>query len=417
MKGKAVSNGSKRRQIAYVGAWNTILLDLRNPYIITYWSISFAGFGHILLDRYFRGFILITSEILLNKAANLNVAIYYTLTKQFVLAKQALDIGWLIAYLAVYCFAIFDSYRDTVMINNTYILAAREDVQVNCFAISSGSFNSLNAVPPWMAMFWSAILPGAGSFLTQRMNKAIYLMSLWIITAYLSGLYPAILHTFAGEFALAKSSLDIHWLLNVPSLWFFAAYEAYACTVENNKLFRWELGKFLKTEYQSKQFIMPDRAERNQDTMYLVSNFEYSNKLEAAITELQMRGIPKTSILAIPLDKRNEGRMLFDSVHSSDGVSMMAFPLILAMIGTFFGLVYGFQLTWGPILWGVIGAVSGFVLGLALRLLLARKNTHDQNRRKKYDAILIVRCEEGQANMVEDALWTNAAMGVSQVDL
>ncbi len=417
MKGKTISDGSKRRQIAYVGAWNTILLDLRNPYIITYWSMSFAGFGHILLDRYFRGFIFLTSEIFLNKAANLNVAIYYTLTKQFDLAKQVLDIRWLMTYLAVYCFSIFDSYRDAVTINNTYILAAREDAYVNCFAIDSGSFNSLNTVPPWMTMLWSAVLPGAGCILTPRMNRALFLIPLWIITAYLSGLYPAVLYTFAGEFELAKSVLDIHWLLNIPSFWFFAIYEAYSCAVENNKLCRWELGKFLKTEYQSKQFIMPDRAERAPDTMYLLSSFEHSNKLEAAITELQMRGVPKTSILAVPLDKKNEGRALFDSVHSSDGISMLALPLILSMLGTFFGVIYGFQLAWGPILWGVIGAIISFVVGLALRLLVAKKSTNDQNRRNKHDVILIVRCEKEQTDMVENTLWSNAAIGVSQVDV
>lgn len=254
----AKSNNTPRRQIAYVGAWNTVQLDKRNPYTVLYWSIAYAGLGHILLDKHLRGFILLVGELLLNWAAHLNLAIYYTITLRFDLAAQVLQPAWFMLYLGVYSFSLFDSYREAVEVNKTYVLAAREDAPINCFAINSNSMTHLNSIPPWQTALWSAVFPGSGCFIVQRLNRAILLMLLWIVVSYLSGIYPAIIQTVRGQFELAKASLNIQWFLNIPSLWFYSIYEAYECAVSNNKLCRWELSKFLRKEYQSSEFVMPD---------------------------------------------------------------------------------------------------------------------------------------------------------------
>jgi TM2 domain-containing membrane protein YozV len=128
---------------------------------------------------------------------------------------------------------------------------------VRCFAISASSFTQLNPVSPCVAAVWSAVIPGAGCFMLKRMNRALYLMVLWVIVAYLSGVFPAIISTLEGDIESAKAALNVQWFLNLPSLWFFGIYEAYACAIGNNKLYRWELSKFLKKNYQSRQFIMP----------------------------------------------------------------------------------------------------------------------------------------------------------------
>lgn len=410
-------NDSPRRQIAYVGPWNTLQLEKRDPYIVLFWSIAYAGLGHILLDKYFRGFILLAGEIFLNAASHLNLAIFYTVTMRFDLAAQAQEPGWFMLYLAVYTFAIFDSYREAVEINKTYILAAREDAEIQCFAINSGSFTHINSVPPWVTALWSAVFPGAGCFLVQRMNRALYMMALWVVIAYLSGFYPAVIHTFAGQFELAKTDLNIQWFLNIPSLWFYAVYETYACAISNNKLYRWELSKFLKKKYQSRRFIMPDKLKDAENYMHVFSVFEHSAKLEMAVTELQMKGVRKEDILAVPLDRRSESLMLFDTVHSSDGTSMMALPMILGMIFSFFGSIFGFQLAWGPIIWAVIGAAAGFALGFGIRLLISRTRRQRFDTQNKAGVILLVRCETHKADMVKDILWSNAAMGVSKLSI
>lgn len=249
-----------RRQIVYIGAWNTLQLDYRNPYVVTFWSIAYGGLGHILLDRYFRGFILLAGEIFLNFASHLNMAIFYTLHGDFDSATRALDSRWFFLYLAVYSFAIIDSYRETLVINNTYRLADRENAPLKIFTLNSVSFSLLNSISPYFTALCSAVMPGAGCFVIQRMNRALYLMLLWTAVAYLSGIYVSSVHTFAGQFELAKQSLNIHWFMNVPSIWFFSVYEAYSCTLENNKLYRRELMIYLQNEYQNMKIRLPKEA-------------------------------------------------------------------------------------------------------------------------------------------------------------
>lgn len=44
-------------------------------------------------------------------AAHLNLAILYSFTGRFELAKEVLDIWWLLAYVVFYCYGLWDSYN------------------------------------------------------------------------------------------------------------------------------------------------------------------------------------------------------------------------------------------------------------------------------------------------------------------
>lgn len=96
---------------------------------------------------------------------------------------------------------------------------------------------------------------------------------------------------------------------------------------------------------------------------------------------------------------------------------MPALSMILGMIGTLFGSILGFRLEWGPILWGVIGAVADFLAGLVLRLIISSVHTHRQNADKTAGIIVVVQCGMSQAESIQDILWSNAAMGVSKLSL
>lgn len=414
MSNNVNNNLTPRRHVAFLGTWSTVLLDKRNPYIVLFWSIAYGGLGHIIIDKYVRGLILVVGEAFLNFVSHLNLALYYTLVGQFDLAKQSLDMKWFFLYLTVYCFSIIDSYISTVQNNKAYTLAKRENVEIKSSTINSIGYNEIVEISPVLASILSAILPGAGSFVTQRLIRSFVLIIFWVAIAFLSGFYSAIVYTFSGQFSLVKSSLDIQWFLNIPSIWFFAVYEAYTSAIENNKLFRWNTSMFLKREYQNSQFIMPDKDVH--DAVYLLSVFEHS-KTEEAVTALQSKGIGKDAILAAPVDRRNEGKMLFDSIHSSDGKNRMAFVFILGTIGTILGSIWGFQLDWGPILCGFIGAVIGSIIGLLIMLITYLVRKQHYSSKKSLGVIIIVRCDPNQVEMAQDILWENAAMGVSKLNL
>ena len=159
------------------------------------------------------------------------------------------------------------------------------------------------------------------------------------------------------------------------------------------------------------------KMDGSGEQMYIVSTFDHSNYLELAITAIQMKGIAKENILGVSMDKRGEDRKIFDTLHSSDGLSLLDLPIILASLFCLAGSIYGFLLTWGPVLWGIIGICVGFGLGLIIKLLTTKKYNNRQKKSKTTEVVLIIECKENQVEIVKDLLWENHALGVRKLSL
>ena len=408
-----------RRQIALVSAIGTTQLHLRNPWIIAWWSAAFPGFGHLLLSKYLRGFLLFLWEVYINLQSNLNLGIYYSFVGDFKQAKAVINKEWMLLYIGTYIFAIWDSYRTTVDINNSYKLAAREDVEIDIFKLNPLEINYVDKRSPSTALIWSILMPGAGQLYIHRIVTAGFIIIWWVTITRYSGILPAIHYTFTGQLQEAKAALDIQWTLNIPSVLGFSFYDAYVNAVENNKLYDWQLSKFLKKEYQYGDFKMPtSKRSDGRNMMYIVATFGYNANLELAITEMQMKGIAKEKILASPLDKRQEERRLFDTLHYSDGLSLIDLAAMLGTIFMLFGSIYGFELKWGPIWWGLIGLGFGAGLGFIIKLYTTRKNAKYKLKEGQIsEVVLIIECNKDEADMVKSTLWSNNALGVSAVEL
>lgn len=96
-----------------------------------------------------------------------------------------------------------------------------------------------------------------------------------------------------------------------------------------------------------------------------------------AVSTLEKKGIQKENIFAVPLDNRTEERKIFDSLHRSDGTSLIDIGMGIATAFAVIGASIGFKLAWGPIYWGLISAFVGFILGFIIRLfmeLVVKKN-------------------------------------------
>ncbi|MCO1603751.1 hypothetical protein [Desulfosporosinus nitroreducens] len=366
---RPASNSSVRRYIAYVSTLGTTQLHLRSPIVIAWWSLAFPGLGHLLLSKYLRGYLLFIWELFVNTNAHINLAMLYSFTGRFQMAKDVLDINWVLLYIPTYIFAVWDAYRTTIDLNHQYILATREDAEVKMFNISAIEINYLDKRTPWNAAMWSALMPGLGQVLIHQIPAALFMIIWFIVIIQQSKFLPAFHYTLMGQFDYAKSIINPQWFLNLPSVYLSAIYDAYQNTTSNNKVFDWEQTKFLKKNYENKNFRMPvGKMDGSGERMYIVSTFDHSNYLELAITAIQMKGIAKENILGVSLDKKGEDRKLFDTLHSSDGLSLLDLPMILATLFCLFGGIYGFILAWGPILWGLIGLFAGFSLGLIIKL-------------------------------------------------
>jgi len=160
--------------------------------------------------------------------------------------------------------------------------------------------------------------------------------------------------------------------------------------------------------------------------MYVYASFDYSAFLELAITDLEKRGIAREHILAVPLDKRVEERMVMDTIHRADGISLFDGAAVLGAVFMEVGVIYGFVLKWGPIIWGLIGLFGGAILGLLLDYFYGRIRGHKQAKatrnqvksgeNNKTADVLTVFCKSSQYEMVEKVLWDNMAFGVGKLD-
>jgi len=412
-----LTNNPSRRKRAYVSLTGVTIIHLRNPFIIACWSAAFPGLGHLLLSKYTRGFLLFLWEVFINYQSHINLAILYSLTGKFDMVKGIIDINWSLLYIPTYIFAIFDSYKSTVDLNNVFILAAREDSAVVPFRIGALEISFIDKKTPWVAAIWSLLSPGTGQLYIHRVIVAFFIFVWWIMVVYSSKLLPAIHYTLLGQFNTVKHVINWQWLLNIPSLYMYSMYDAYVNCVEENNLFDWEQCKFLKRNYQNRNFRIPCQERGTKgDTMYIISTFDYSIYLELAITSIELNGIKKENIFAIPVEKANNELNLLDTIHHSDSVSLMDLAAILGAICMLFGSIYGFILEWGPIWWGVIGLFVGFSSGIIIKLVFLNKFSSRNKSSKEPEVVLIIECSASLVDSTITSLWANHALGVSKLD-
>lgn len=147
--------------------------------------------------------------------------------------------------------------------------------------------------------------------------------------------------------------------------------------------------------------------------MQVFSTFDHSIYLELAIVALERSGIPKSQILAIPLEIKDDQFLIFDSIHQSDGISLFDIAAGLATAFAVIGASLGFILTWGPIYWGLIGAASGFIIGFLINFIYYKFVKKRSKQAQGAEVILIVECIPEQTDHVIKILKTNFSKGLA----
>ncbi|MFD2444275.1 hypothetical protein ACFSO7_09880 [Bacillus sp. CGMCC 1.16607] len=246
-----------RRCRAYMSTFSTSQLHLRNPYVVAFFSFSYPGFGHLMQHRFLPAFVLIIWELFINNMANVNLGIFYSLIGEFDTAKEVLKERWLILYVGIYMLGIWDSYRSTVDMNKQYILADREDAPILPIKIGAWGINYLDKRHPWVAVAWSALVPGLGHLYLHKVITGFFIFGYTIAILYFGHIPLGIKHTMLGEFEMAKDVMDKQWLLYLPSIYLFILYDAYSSSVEYNKLFEKEMSKYLRLNYQNTDYKFP----------------------------------------------------------------------------------------------------------------------------------------------------------------
>jgi len=246
-----------RRPKAAISLASINVFHLRNPIVVSIWSLIYPGFGHMRLVSIAKGVFLFTGELLINTQTHLNMAILYSFTGNYIMAKQVLDTRLLLLYCGILVFAIWESYRIAIEINKFSVLADHENDPLVPTVLSASGLNVFEKRNPWVAMAWSMLIPGAGHLYSLSIVIAVFMMIGGGVIIYLSHLLPAISYTAIGQIAQAKEVIDWQWLINFPSFYCFSIFDAYTKSVEINKIFDQEQAQFLRNNYQSPLFEMP----------------------------------------------------------------------------------------------------------------------------------------------------------------
>ncbi|MCM3616707.1 hypothetical protein M3936_03830 [Sutcliffiella horikoshii] len=151
--------------------------------------------------------------------------------------------------------------------------------------------------------------------------------------------------------------------------------------------------------------------------MYIFATFKYNMEMELTLRELEELGLTKEQILVIPLDKVKFQTKAIDSMHRSDGRSLIDLAAIFGIIFMLLGVIYGYVFYLGPILWGLFGLVFGAILGFLVDYYFTKKSEVSMRKRgSDADLVLLIHCPQEKQEKVEDILWNNMVLGIGTLD-
>ncbi|QDR79185.1 hypothetical protein [Sporomusa termitida] len=149
--------------------------------------------------------------------------------------------------------------------------------------------------------------------------------------------------------------------------------------------------------------------------MHIFAIFDHNLYIELAISDLEIRGIAREKILAVPLEKETREMAVLDTIHRADGVSLIDGGAVLGTILMLLGTIWGFHWYWGPIVGGLIGLALGVASGIGLDWVMTKRQNRPSNLSRKAEVVLVVHCTESEAGMVKKTLKDHCAIGVGLI--
>ncbi|WP_026908366.1 hypothetical protein [Paucisalibacillus globulus] len=389
-----------------ISVWGTNSVYPRPPWIAAWWSAAFPGFGHMFLGKYLHGLILIIWELVINNLSHLNMAIALSFHGRFEEAQAILNQDWVLLYLAVYVYSIWDSYRCAVEIKKCHILSEIEDAPVTPSDVSFFDVVILEKKKPLLGLFWSFFTPGLGQLYGGSTVVGTFILAWWIFVCYKAVAIRAWLYSFLGDFDKALEIVEWQWFLFLPSMLAFAIYQAYVSVTESNILFDIEQIRFLRVRDEN----LTQQINMEDDSTKIIATFDHSLFVEMVIHDIEKLGVPAQNIVALPVENLDSQTHINDTIHRVDGGSVLDGAMMSATIFSVLGTIYGFIWHWGPIIWGLLGLVGGFLLGLIIEVVINKKKLNIVAKRKS-EVIIEVTCSAALQDQLIKVLKMRKAMG------
>lgn len=143
--------------------------------------------------------------------------------------------------------------------------------------------------------------------------------------------------------------------------------------------------------------------------MHVMAGFESNAYVEIALEEIkEQTNITDEQIAFIEMTPQEKPQTLFDSIHYSDGKSVMDSIGVGGVVGGVFGIIYGSVLWLGSLLIGVLGFVLGGFIGFFIDYWIAKRKKQKSRPIRHIEILLLIQCESReQTKKVFDICRTN----------
>ncbi|MBD0382449.1 hypothetical protein [Paenibacillus sedimenti] len=410
------TRSNPRWPLASVRRFDIVYLQRQNPVMVAWWSAAFPGFGHLLLFKSTIGVLLTLSEVIINSLASINIAMVYSFCGNFDMAKEVLQPLWAYGYMIIYFFAIWDSYRCAIQSNKHYELALIENARFPIHLMRSTGVQFVEKKRPLAAAFCSFAFPGLGQIYNKHIWLGFYAIFWWWVYLTFSHAYEAVLAFIIGHNHEVRGILHPQWLMFMPSVIGGAVYHAYTSAIEQNRLFRILQRQYLADYYRKTASESLDFSGGYQP-LWIVGTFEHSTELEQALAVLEHSGIDKSRITPVLMDTEADPAINFVDQkydHSSNAIEI---GFACATAASVIGISIGFILQWGPIIWGIILALSGFFAGYGIGLFIRPRHKRTGKPKTLPEVTVLVQYEkEEEAASIKQIFWKYKALTVGKLD-
>jgi hypothetical protein len=150
--------------------------------------------------------------------------------------------------------------------------------------------------------------------------------------------------------------------------------------------------------------------------MYVVCSFHHTFEIELLLAKLEESGFLREEILVMPL-KQEKDRLYKISATSTGGNNLMDIPLAIGTVCMLLGVIYGFVLYLGPILWGLFGLLGGTLGSLLIVYWVNREVIRKKKKMKGSEVFVMVRCRPELERNIEEIVQSFLPIGFGILDI
>lgn len=146
--------------------------------------------------------------------------------------------------------------------------------------------------------------------------------------------------------------------------------------------------------------------------MIIIGTFEHSLDLELLLAGVEKNSIDRKYIMVVPMDVDPTNQFNLENKKKYLHYKGIEVGMACATGCSVLGASAGFVLVWGPVIWGLLAAVTGFCAGYGIHYFVKKQNTYRNHPDKLPEITVLVQCQDEQNNQIKNLMWKYNALTV-----